>query len=75
MTTEQLAELKRIALERLAEAERAVHSYMNTNMVRLRKDTAPTWPEFAADCRTRHNHRRSDESETIVCQRRSIHRR
>ncbi|MBT0520909.1 DUF551 domain-containing protein [Morganella morganii] len=27
---------------------------MNTNMVRLRKDTAPTWPEFAADCRTRH---------------------
>lgn len=27
MTTEQLAELKRIALERLAEAERAVHSY------------------------------------------------
>lgn len=35
---------------------------MNTNMVRLRKDTEPTWPEFAADCRTRHNHRRSDES-------------
>ncbi len=27
MTTEQLAELKRIALERLAEAERAVNSY------------------------------------------------
>lgn len=26
-----------------------------THFLELKPDTAPTWPEFAADCRTRHH--------------------
>ena len=37
-----------------------------THFLELKPDTAPTWPEFAADCRTRHRQKEM-KMEWIKC--------